>query len=87
MEILYPGKGQMKKDHPWIVCSQTKEDLGKYQGPACWVNKCLRCGEEEPVYAGRLDVSIFQTKSFGSLHGGCKEKGQPTVTVSELKGR
>ena len=63
----------MKKGD-WIVVSQTEFDLARYSGPVVWINKCLRCGTEEPVYQGSVDVAIYQGKKFISIHGRCLDK-------------
>jgi len=57
----------------WIIVSQTAFDLARYLGPVVWINKCLRCGTEEPVYQGPADVAIYQGKKFITIHKGCKE--------------
>jgi len=60
----------MKED--WIFVRQDPEVLKKYNGPVVWVNWCKRCGTEEPTYEGPLDVAIYQSKQFRSIHKGCK---------------
>ncbi len=62
----------MRKELDWIFSIQTPEILKKYPGPTIWVSRCERCGVEEPVYAGPLDVAIFQSKRFIKLHSICK---------------
>lgn len=64
----------MSKSPDWIIVSQIKDDLSKYSGPVVWINKCLRCGQEEPTYEGYLPVAIFQGKEFIRLHRSCKPK-------------
>ncbi len=63
----------------WIISSQNELDLSRYSGPVVWVNKCLRCGTEEPTYEGSLDVAIYQSKKFISLHKSCHDNngGKP----------
>lgn len=63
----------MSKSPDWIIVSQTKYDLARYIGPVVWVNKCIRCGQEEPTYEGPASVTIFQGKEFVRLHKNCKE--------------
>ncbi len=62
----------MKKSPDWIIILQDEIHLNKYQGPVIWVNKCLRCGQEEPTYEGSTSVAIFQGKEFIKLHKNCK---------------
>jgi predicted nucleotidyltransferase len=70
---VYRGdKRTMKID--WIFSSQQEAVLKKYPGPVVWVNQCKRCGIEEPVYQGPLDVAIYQLRKFISIHRGCREK-------------
>lgn len=64
----------MNKVPDWIICSQTEFDLARYLGPVVWVNKCLRCGQEEPTYQGRISVAIFQGKEFIRAHKNCEGK-------------
>ena len=58
----------------WIFSSQQEEVLKKYPGPVVWVNQCKKCGTEEPVYQGPVDVAIYQSKKFISTHGRCGDK-------------
>jgi len=67
----------MNKAPDWIIVSQTKFDLARYLGPVIWVNKCLRCGQEEPTYSGPANVAIFQGKEFIKIHKNCKTKEDP----------
>ena len=60
------------KQRDWIIISQTKFDLARYWGPVVWIQKCLRCNAEEPVYEGPVDVAIYQGKKFISIHKDCK---------------
>lgn len=62
----------MKTKQDWIIASQTKEDLRKFEGKVVWINQCKRCGREEPVYEGRLEVAISQMRSFIKIHKYCK---------------
>ena len=55
----------------WIIISQTAFDLARYLGPVVWINKCLRCGGEEPTYEGPMDVAIYQSKKFINIHKRC----------------
>ena len=64
----------MSKTLDWIISSQTKYDLSKYSGSVVWVNKCLRCGEEEPTDQGYVPVAVFQGKEFIRRHKNCKPK-------------
>lgn len=66
-------KGTYRHGPDWIICSQTKNDLARYLGPVVWVNKCLRCGQEKPSYAGRLNLAIKQAEGFIKIHSECKE--------------
>jgi len=63
-----------RKAIDWIICSQRVEDLRRYSGPVVWINECLRCGTEEPIYQGALDVLVYQGKRFINFHKNCKEK-------------
>ena len=45
-----------KSNFDWIVCCQEAEVLKKFSGPVVWVNQCLRCGQEEPVFTGPVPV-------------------------------
>ncbi len=64
----------MSKSPDWIVILQDELHLTKYLGPVIWVNKCLRCGQEEPTYSGPASVAIFQGKEFIRRHKNCKPK-------------
>ena len=64
----------MGKSPDWIIISQTPYDLARYLGPVVWVNKCLRCGQEEPTYEGYVPVTVFQGKEFIKRHKNCKKK-------------
>ena len=64
----------MSKPRDWIIILQDKIHLNKYPGPVVWVNKCLRCGQEEPTYSGPADVAIFQGQEFIKIHKSCKLK-------------
>ncbi len=67
------------KNVDWIIVSQTEFDLARYVGPVVWINKCLRCGNEEPVYQGPLDVAIYQSKKFSSIHKRCLNDALPLL--------
>jgi hypothetical protein len=56
----------------WIVSIQHPEVLKKYTGPVVWINRCERCGEEEPVYAGPVDNAVNQGHKFIQRHKYCK---------------
>jgi len=62
----------MSKTPDWIIVSQNKEDLLRYSGSVVWINKCLRCKQEEPTYAGTLSTTVFQGKEFIKIHRNCK---------------
>ena len=68
--LICDGAIVMKAD--WIFSIQGPGVLKKYPGPVAWVNWCKRCGREEPVYQGPLDVAIYQSKQFIKIHKGCK---------------
>jgi hypothetical protein len=61
----------MKMKPHWILSLQQKAVLEKYPGPVAWVNYCQLCGKEEPVYEGPLNVAIYQSSNFISIHKGC----------------
>ena len=80
----------MSKSPDWIIVSQTSFDLARYLGPVVWVNKCLRCGQEEPTYSGPADVAIFQGKEFIKIHKNCKtleDKKSNEYRTSHLLGK
>lgn len=58
----------------WIFVRQDAETLKKHSGPVVWVSRCERCGAEEPVYEGPLDVAIYQGKKFMERHKRCEER-------------
>lgn len=57
----------------WLISDQTPETVRRFPGPVIWVNRCLRCGAEEPVYEGRVETAIFQSRGFIEMHKRCKE--------------
>ena len=61
-----------KSNNDWIVSCQQAEVLEKFSGPVVWVNQCLRCGQEEPVFTGPVPVTIYQSKLFIKMHRHCK---------------
>ena len=64
----------MKKSNTdWIVSCCKPEVLKRFYGPVLWVNQCLRCGREEPVFMGQVPVAIYQSKLFIKMHRHCKD--------------
>ena len=63
----------MIKRPDWIICSQTKEALARFNGRVVWVNHCLRCKTEEPVREGPLSEAISKSQRFIEHHRGCQE--------------
>jgi len=61
-----------KSNNDWIVSCQKAEVLKKFPGPVAWVNQCLRCGREEPVFMGPVPVAIYQSRLFIKMHRQCK---------------
>jgi len=60
----------------WIICSQEKEviDRFNFDGGVVWVNRCLRCGGEEPVYEVPVDQAVSKSQEFIWIHKRCEAK-------------
>lgn len=71
----------MKAD--WIICSQLIKDLRQYPRSVVWVNKCVHCGKEEPVYPGPLHEAILKTKKFIQVHRRCEATSKPCLTCGK----
>ena len=63
----------MEKSCDWIICSQEPDRLARHPAPVVWINVCLRCGTEEPVYQGPVDITLFAAKHFTKRHKDCEE--------------
>ena len=62
----------MNKSPDWIIVLLDELHLNKYPGPVIWINKCLRCGQEEPTYSGPIEIGMLQEKEFIKIHKDCK---------------
>lgn len=60
------------KGYGWIIWSQEPDKMARHAGPVCWINVCLRCAAEEPVYEGPVEVTLFASKNFIKHHAHCK---------------